>query len=98
MKGFPQAHTFPVEEVYIITKVHENAKELGRSYGTKTKKHHPVIWTSEYNGCKVFGTSIGHSTQTYKDKVFTDLISRGLLWTVNGLKEDGKPKSELQKK
>ena len=98
MKGFPQAHTFPVEEVYIITKVHENAKELARSYGPKTKKFHPVIWTSEFKGCKVFGTSIGHSTVTYKDKVFTDLVSRGLLWTVDGLKEDGKPKSDFEKK
>ena len=97
MKGFPQAHTFPAEEVYIITKVHENAKELGRAYGAKTKKQHPVIWTSEFNGCKVFGTSIGHSTQTYKNKIFTDLVSRGVLWTVNGLKEDGQPKAELKK-
>jgi type 1 glutamine amidotransferase len=97
MKGFPQAHTFPEEEVYIITKVHENAKELARSFGKKTKKFHPVIWTSEYNGCKVFGTSIGHSTVTYKDKVYTDLVSRGLLWTVDGLSPDGVVKNDLKK-
>lgn len=97
MKPFPQAHTFPEEEVYIITKVHKNAKELGRSFGEKTKKFHPVIWTSEYKDCKIFGTSIGHSTITYHDEVYTDLVSRGLLWTVNGLNNDGTPVESLKK-
>ncbi|MCM8532014.1 MAG: ThuA domain-containing protein [Lentisphaeraceae bacterium] len=87
MKGFPQAKEFPVEEVYIITKIHENTKELGRAFGRTTKRFHPVIWTSEYKGCKVFGTSIGHSNVTYKDADFLNLVSRGLQWTAGTLED-----------
>jgi uncharacterized protein len=91
MKDFPQAHTFKAEEVYIITKKHENVKELARAYGKKTKKWHPVIWTSQYEDNKIFGTSIGHTTSTYKDKVYTDLLCRGLLWSVDRLLNNTKP-------
>ena len=87
MKGFPEAHEFPVEEVYMITKVHENAKELARSWGKSTKKFHPVIWTNEFQGSKVFGTSIGHSTVTYSDKYYLDLVTRGVLWTAGKLED-----------
>lgn len=97
MKGFPQAITFPDEEVYIITKKDEKVKELGRAFGAKTKEFHPVIWTQEVSGCKVFGTSVGHSTGTYKVQAYTDLLTRGLLWTINGLNTDGTPKDYLKK-
>ncbi|WDE97339.1 ThuA domain-containing protein [Lentisphaera profundi] len=85
MKNFPPDYTFKEEEVYIITKKGANVKELARAYGKRTKKWHPVIWTSEYEQSKIFGTSIGHTTATYEDKVYTDLLCRGLLWSVGKL-------------
>jgi len=97
MKGFPVDYVFPKEEVYKITQVHGNTQELARSFGVRSKKFHPVIWVQNYNNSKVFGTSIGHSTSTYKMKTYTDLVSRGLLWSANALKEDGSPKDFVKK-
>ena len=87
MIGFPQAYEFPVEEVYLITEVQKTAKELVGALGEKTKTFHPIIWTNEFKGCKVFGTSIGHSTVTYSDEQYLDLVSSGLLWTDDRLQD-----------
>ena len=45
-----------------------------------------VVWTNIYNGkTRVFGTTLGHNNQTVADPRFLDLVTRGLLWSVDKL-------------
>ena len=52
-----------------------------------------VVWTNLYgpNKTRVFSTTIGHNTTTVEDPRYLDLVTRGLLWTVHKLGDDGKP-------
>jgi type 1 glutamine amidotransferase len=45
-----------------------------------------VVWTNLYNGkTRVFGTTLGHNNQTVEDPRYLDLVTRGLLWSVDKL-------------
>jgi type 1 glutamine amidotransferase len=52
-----------------------------------------VAWTNEYgkNKTRIFSTTLGHHSETVADARFLDLVTRGLLWSVNKLDENGKP-------
>jgi len=52
-----------------------------------------VAWTNEYGPGKtrIFSTSIGHNNETVVDDRYLDLVSRGLLWVLGLLDEDGEP-------
>jgi len=44
------------------------------------------VWTNLYNGkTKVFATTLGHNDETVADPRYLDLVTRGLLWSVNKL-------------
>jgi type 1 glutamine amidotransferase len=45
-----------------------------------------VAWTNTYNGnTKVFATTLGHNNETVADARYLDLVTRGLLWSVDKL-------------
>ena len=45
-----------------------------------------VVWTNTYNGkTKVFGTTLGHNNETCGDPRYLDLVTKGLLWSVDKL-------------
>jgi type 1 glutamine amidotransferase len=52
-----------------------------------------VAWTNEFgkNKTRIFSTTLGHQSDTVADPRFLDLVSRGLLWSVSKLDENGKP-------
>lgn len=91
MKGFPEAWTTPTDELYVVHETWPGMKTLGLAWGKETKIHHPVIWTNQSGDARVFGASIGHSNATMGDPKYLDLVTRGLLWTVGKLGEDGEP-------
>jgi type 1 glutamine amidotransferase len=37
---------------------------------------------SQYGKARVFGTTLGHSDETWADPVFQDLLVRGFKWAV----------------
>lgn len=86
MKGFPTDWKTPMDELYIIEKVWPNTKALATSVSEKTGKEQPVAWVNDYHGARVFGTTYGHSDETFRDPVFLQLLSRGLLWSAGKLK------------
>jgi type 1 glutamine amidotransferase len=43
-------------------------------------KTYPIAWTNQYGKARVFGTTFGHSDDTFRDPVFLGLVSRGVLW------------------
>jgi type 1 glutamine amidotransferase len=47
-----------------------------------------VVWTNLYNGkARVFATTLGHNNETVADSRYLDLVTRGLLWSVDRLDE-----------
>lgn len=80
IKGFPKEWTTPNDELYVIEKVWPETEVLATSVSEKDGKLHPVIWVHKYGKARVFGTTYGHSNETFEDKVFLDVIMNGIVW------------------
>ena len=87
------------EELYNNALVWGTAKPLAR--GTQDAGENPgendttIVWTNRYGPKKarVFSTTIGHNNQTVKDDRYLDLVSRGVLWALDKINDDGTPKT-----
>ena len=56
--------------------------------GTQGKAESVVAWVNTYNGkTKVFATTLGHNNDTVADARYLDLVTRGLLWSLDKLDE-----------
>ena len=57
--------------------------------GKQGKEEAVVVWTNTYGDkkTKVFGTTLGHNNATVGDARYLDLITRGMLWTLDKLDE-----------
>ncbi len=56
--------------------------------GVEETHDNVVTWTNMYNGnTRVFATTIGHNTKTVADPRYLDLVTRGLLWSVDKLND-----------
>jgi type 1 glutamine amidotransferase len=85
------------EELYnnFAGKLHETAHALARGKqtykikdGTDRTDDYVVAWTNTYNGkTRVFATTLGHNNATVGDARYLDLVTRGLLWSVDKLDE-----------
>jgi type 1 glutamine amidotransferase len=64
-------------------------KQILKGKGGKERVDDTVVaWTNEYNKkTRVFATTLGHNNDTVADPRYLDLITRGLLWSVNKLDE-----------
>jgi type 1 glutamine amidotransferase len=80
LRDFPAIWVTPMDELYVIEKQWPKATTLATSVSEKDQWVHPVIWVNNYHGTRVFGTTFGHSNETWQDPVFITLVSRGLLW------------------
>ena len=80
MKGFPTDWVTPKDELYIIEKLWPGAKALATSVSEKSGKSQPVVWVNDFEGVRVFGTTYGHSDDTFRDPIFQDLLARGIVW------------------
>ena len=91
MKGFPEKwQDFP-DELYQLKKTWPDCVPLGKASSSKEAEQ-TVIWLNTYGKARVFGTTLGHGNETMSDKVYLDLVTRGLLWACDKLDADGKPK------
>lgn len=64
----------------------DTAHPLAR--GKQGEADNVVVWTNNYNGkARVFATTLGHNTATVADPRYLDLVTRGLLWSVDKLDE-----------
>lgn len=80
MESFPDGHTIELDELYVIEKVWPHATVLATSKSETNGKSHPVIWTNQFGKARVFGTTYGHSNETFEDQAFLGLIVRGTVW------------------
>ncbi len=86
MSGFPDGHLTAKDELYVIEKVWPNTTVLATSTSEKTGEAHPVFWTSTYGKARVFGTTYGHSNETFEDEVFLQALTNGTLWAAGRAK------------
>lgn len=91
MKNFGVSWSTPKGELYVIEKSWPNMRVLATAYGVQGKKDQPCIWTNEFEGCRVFGTTLGHHNETMLCDEYLDTVARGLLWACQKLNEDGAP-------
>jgi type 1 glutamine amidotransferase len=84
MKGFPAKYTTPTDELYVIEKLWPNTKVLATSKSERDEKEHAVMWTNTYGKARVFGTTYGHSNDTFSDPVFLRTVVRGTIWAATG--------------
>lgn len=85
MREYPEAHTSAMDELYVIEKVWPNTEVLATSKSQKTGETHPVIWTNQYGEARVFGTTYGHSSETFQDEIYLETLVRGMLWAAGRL-------------
>jgi len=57
--------------------------------GTPKENETVVTWVNDYNGTRVFSTTIGHNNTTVADARYLDLVTRGLLWACGKLEDQG---------
>lgn len=86
MKEFPKDWVTPMDELYIIKKTWPKTTVLATSKSEKSGESQPVIWTNDFHGTRVFGTTYGHTNDTFSDPVFLKLIADGILWSTGRLK------------
>ena len=87
LEGMPKDWKTPKDELYIVEKQLPTVTALATSKSERDGKEHTVIWTHQYGKARVFGTTYGHSDETFKDPVFLGYVARGLLWAAGRLDE-----------
>lgn len=85
MKGFPNDWVTPMDELYIIETLWPNAKPLATSVSEKDGNSHPCFWVNEFGKSRVFGTTYGHSNETFAEQPFRVALVRGTLWAAGKL-------------
>ena len=84
------------EELYNNIQIRPSVKALSR--GTQAVKNQQgvaqetesvVTWIKDYQGTRVFSTTIGHNNATVADARYLDLVTRGLLWACGKLDDQG---------
>jgi type 1 glutamine amidotransferase len=94
MRGFPQKWQTIDEELYEIERTWPSMTPLAEAHSVESQKRHPVIWVNTHGKAPVFVTSLGHNNDMMANAVYLDLVTRGLLWTLDLLRADGTPAPE----
>ena len=84
------------EELYYNIQILPTAKPLAtgaqtvkNEEGVEKENKYVVAWTNDYQGTRVFSTTLGHNNETVADGRYLDLVTRGLLWACGKLDEQG---------
>ncbi len=52
-----------------------------KSYkGSDMDDDHPIVWCQEFDGGRSFYTGLGHTTESYTEKEFVEMIRQAILW------------------
>lgn len=83
VNGLKADWTTPIDELYVIEKTWPHTKVLATAVSPEEGHAvYPVVWTNDYYGARVFGTSLGHQ-DSWNDPTFQELIARGFKWALN---------------
>jgi hypothetical protein len=95
VRGLRQQWDLPKEELYYCDKVWPAAEPLAEAMSQERESMQTVVWTNESGKARVFGTTLGHYTETVELPEFLDLITRGTLWAAGKLQDDGSPTADV---
>jgi type 1 glutamine amidotransferase len=84
LKGMSDNWTTPMDELYVIDKVWPGTTTLATSVSEADGKTYPVAWVNESDKHRVFGTTFGHSDDTFRDPEYLGMVSRGVVWAAGG--------------
>ncbi len=84
MSDFGKSWKTPQGELYHIAKVWPNTKPLAHAPRRGSDKKDVCVWTNSYGKGRVFGTTIGHYKSTMSHPHYLDMVTRGLVWAVDG--------------
>lgn len=87
VRGMPENWAITSDELYVIEKLWPTAKALATSVSKEDGKTYPVAWINQFGKARVFGTTYGHSDETFRDPAYLTLVSRGLLWAAGRLEK-----------
>ncbi|MBT5168203.1 MAG: DUF1080 domain-containing protein, partial [Opitutales bacterium] len=91
MKNYPRSWRTPAGELYLIVDLHDDATPLSHAYSVETNSYSETAWINEYQGLRVFTSSLGHHNVSMGSDVNLNLIASGVLWAAGKLEEDGSP-------
>lgn len=91
MVNFPGTWRTPEGELYMPIELKDKATPLARAYSVEAAEFFPIAWTHEYEGVRVFASTLGHHNSTMGSDVNLNLVAAGLLWAVGKLDQDGQP-------
>ena len=91
MKNYPRSWRTPAGELYLIVDLDDDATPLSHAYSVETDSYTETAWTHEYEGVRVFTSSLGHHNASMGSDVNLNLIASGVLWAAGKLQEDGSP-------
>ena len=77
--------------VQVLIKVDEDSYEGGTMEG-----NHPISWTNEYDGGRVFYTALGHTEESYGDPLFLQHLQGGIAFAIGDNKKLNYKKAKSQ--
>ena len=85
----PGDYVTPIDELYVIERTWPNTTVLATSESEKTGESHPVFWLNRFGEADVFGTTYGHSNETFQDEVFLRTLTNAMRFLVHGGANEG---------
>ena len=70
------------QEINILIKIDESSYEGGTN-----GINHPIAWYHTFNGGRVFYTALGHTKESYSEKLFLQHLLGGIKWASGGVVE-----------
>ena len=80
MEGFGAAWANPAGELYRIDRLWPTSSPLATAKDRENGQDQVCVWTNDYRGTRVFGTTLGHHNETVDSPEFIGMLARGTLW------------------
>ena len=81
LDGLPETWSYKAGELYRVHGMSDDAACLATGVSGDGVEH-CVVWTHRYGKGRVFGTSIGHATETMRSDEFQRLLRQGIRWAL----------------
>ncbi|MDA0707102.1 MAG: DUF1080 domain-containing protein [Proteobacteria bacterium] len=91
MKNYPRSWHTPAGELYLIIDLADGVTPLSHAYSVETGAYVETAWRHEYQGARVFASTLGHHNASMGSDVNLNLVASGVLWAAGKLEEDGSP-------
>ncbi len=68
----------PPEDVHVLVSIDETSYE-----GGKNGENHPMVWYHNYDGGRAFYMELGHTSESYTEPAFLDLLWAGIDYAID---------------